>query len=112
VHNWPSDATQASECGAGASTTIAATQFDRLVFFSYAANRTASSGTTTYSVSRPGGDVTFQITGTGSKSGEGFFAVPAGSTYPEGNNISDSACTGSGGTLTTDYYVIELHPSP
>jgi hypothetical protein len=101
--------TQPGSCSSSETTTADAVQFDRLVFLSYAANRTAASGTTQYTVLRPGGNITFSLTGPGSKSDEAFFAVPAGATYPAGAQVSDDACTGSGGTLTANYRVIELH---
>jgi hypothetical protein len=105
-------ASQPGTCGGSHSTTIPAETLDRLVFFSYSAVRTAQSGTTDYAAYRPAGNVAFQLTGAASRSGEGFFAVPAGSTFPEGASVNADDCAGSGGTLDVHYYVLALQPPP
>jgi hypothetical protein len=112
TQQWSESVTQQGSCAGSSSTTMPETSFDRLVFISFRAERTAATGTTTYTVNRPGGDIVFQLTGPDTRTGEEFFAVPAGSTHPRGTGINADDCAGSGGTLTADYRTIELEQPP
>ncbi len=114
TEHWETALTQQGSCGGSVGPVpFPAATFDRLVFVSFEAVRTAASGTTTYTVHRPGGNISFQLTGPDTKTGEGFYAVPAGSTpLARGVAIDADDCAGSGGTLTADYRVIELEQPP
>ena len=110
TQGWETDVIGPGVCSSSVGpVAFTAATFDRLVFVSFEAVRTAASGTTTYTVHRPGGNISFQLTGPDTKTGEGFYAVPAGSTpLAMGVAINADDCGGTGGTLTADYRVIEL----
>jgi len=99
-------------CGSSTGGTLQAGDFHQLVFFSYTAERTAATGIASYTVERPGEDVTFDISGPGSEAGEEFFILAPGESAPLGIEIDNNGCSGDGGTLSAEYLPLELERRP
>jgi hypothetical protein len=99
-------------CGAASSSTYGAKDFDRLIFYSYAADRDSGAGSADYVINRPNGNEEFTITGSGSKAGEGFFYLPAGDSANVGAAITGSDCIGTPATVAVDYLPVEIEEKP
>ena len=99
-------------CSSATSSTYDSTTKTRLIFFSYRASRTAETGSGTFTINRPGGDLIFDINGAGEKSGEGFFVLQPGETAKTGVEVDGSDCSGTGGRVSADYFPLELEEDP